>query len=85
MWELNQLALGYRYGDEKQEVIYKFVPVSCTPIEAYKALRCWLYQCCEGDIPSESKLYKFFEDVVGKRLAEAIIMRTPEYDKAEWG
>ena len=22
MWDLNQLALGYRYGDEKQDLLY---------------------------------------------------------------
>ncbi len=26
MWDLNQLSLGYRYGDEKQELVYRFWP-----------------------------------------------------------
>ena len=85
MWELNQLALGYRYGDEKEELKYSFSPVLCTPIEAFKALQCWMYQCSEGDIPEKSKLFRFFADVVRPHLAEAIITQTAEYDQAEWG
>jgi len=29
--------------------------VPCAPVQAYKALQCWLYQCAEGDIPEKSK------------------------------
>ncbi len=85
MWDLNQLSLGYRYGDEKQELIYRFSPVLCTPIQAYKALKCWLYQCCEGEIPEESKLYKFFDEIVRRHITDSILTKTPEYDKADWG
>ena len=85
MWDLNQLALGYRYGDPHQELLYHFLSVPCTDIQAYKSLQCWLYQCCEGDIPEVSKLYKFFDTVVLQHLANSIITTTPEYDQAEWG
>ena len=85
MWDLNQLALGYRYGDEKQELVYKFSAAACTTIQAYKALRCWIYQCCEGEIPEQSKLYKFFDEIVSQHLAHWIITSVPEYDRAEWG
>jgi hypothetical protein len=85
MWDLNQLALGYRYGDEKQELVYAFSPVVCTPIQAYKSLHCWQYQCSEGEIPEESKLYRFFDEVVLQHMADSIIMATPEYEQAEWG
>ena len=85
MWDLNQLSLGYRYGDAKQELFYQFSNVFCTPIQAYKSLQCWHYQCCEGDIPKESKLYTFFEEIVLKHIADSIIMKTPEYEQAEWG
>lgn len=85
MLDLNQLALGYRYGDDKQELNYTFSPVLCTPIQAYKALRCWLYQCREGEIPEESKLYKFFDEIVVGYIAKSIITSTLEYRKAEWG
>jgi hypothetical protein len=85
MWDLNQLALGYRYGDQKQEFFYQFSPVPCPVIQAYKSVRCWLYQCCEGDIPEASKLYTFFDTVVVRHIANSIITKTPEYDQAEWG
>jgi hypothetical protein len=85
MWDLNQLSLGYRYGDKPIVLAYTFHPVLCTPIQAFKALQCWRYQCTEGEIPETSKLYTFFDSVVIPALAEAIIMRSPEYDQAEWG
>jgi hypothetical protein len=85
MWDLNQLALGYRYDDPKQELLYRFSYVSCPAIQAYKSLQCWLYQCCEGDIPDASKLYTFFDTVVAGHIANSIITTTPAYDQAEWG
>jgi hypothetical protein len=85
MWELNQLSLGYRYGDEKVALTYRFQPFPCTPVQAFKALQCWLYQCMEGEIPELSRLYLFFDTVVAPAWAEAIIMRSQEYDQAEWG
>ena len=85
MWDLNQLSLGYRYGDPQQELLYHFSSVPCTDIQAYKSLQCWLYQCCEGDIPEVSKLYLFFDTVVVQHIANSLITNTPEYDQAEWG
>ena len=85
LWDLNQLALGYRYGDEKIALHYRFSPFPATPVQAFKALQCFLYQCAEGDIPEASKLYKFFDEVVTLRWAEAIITHSKEYDDAEWG
>ena len=85
MWDLNQLSLGYRYGDTPVKFTYTFQPVLCTPIQGFKALQCWLYQCMEGEIPEHSKLYQFFEKVYAPRLAESIIMSTQEYQEAEWG
>jgi hypothetical protein len=85
MWDLNQLSLGYRYGDEREVLTYRFQPLPSTPVQAFKALQCWLYQCMEGEIPELSRLYTFFDTVVAPALAESIIMRSPEYDRAEWG
>jgi hypothetical protein len=85
MLDLNQLSLGYRYGDLRKELVYKYQPVVSTQIEAFKALQCWLYQCAERNIPETSKLYQFFDNIMVPNWAEFIIMRTPEYDNAEWG
>jgi hypothetical protein len=85
MLDLNQISLAQRYGDAKRELIYKFQTAHCSPIQAYKALRCWLYQCAEGDIPETSKLYNAFDKIFGPAIAQFIIERTPEYDEADWG
>jgi hypothetical protein len=85
MFDLNQLALEYRYGDQKKELIYKFQTVPCTKVQAFKALQCWIYQCTEGNIPEDSKLYDFFDNVLVPEWAESIAIRTPEYEQAEWG
>ena len=85
MFDLNQLALEYRYGDQKKELIYKFQPIYCTKVQAFKALQCWLYQCSEGNIPEDSKLYDFFDNVLVPEWAGSIAIRTPEYEQAEWG
>jgi len=80
-----QQPLKYRYGDRKKNLVYKFEPVLSTPVESFKALQCWIYQCAEGNIPEKSKLYQFFEHVVASAWATSIIMRTSEFDNAEWG
>jgi hypothetical protein len=46
-------------------------------IEFYRALRCWLYQCSEGDIP-EGPVYQMMQGICN-RLAHFIIERIPEY------
>lgn len=54
-----------------------------TPVEAYKALSCLLYQCSEGDVP-ETALYAALEDLRA-RIASEVISRLPAYDQAPWG
>jgi hypothetical protein len=87
MWDLNQLALGYRYGDAEVKLTYVFSDVSflSSDVHLYNSLRCWLYQCCEGDIPETSKLYRIFDEKTTARIANAIVQRLPEYDEAKWG
>ena len=85
MFDLNQLALKYRYGDRKQPIVYKYQSDLWGVVESYKALQCWLYQCCEGEIPEKSKLYKVFDEFIKPYLANAIVTSMSEYDNAEWG
>jgi hypothetical protein len=85
MLDLNQLALQYRYNDTPEELIYNFQTVPCSKVQAFKALQCWLYQCAEGNIPEDSKLYDVFDNVILPEWAESIAIRTTEYDNAEWG
>jgi hypothetical protein len=49
-----------------------------------KSLRCWLYQCSEGQVVKEP-LYRFFNDVVEPYLMSKIICALPEYEQAHWG
>lgn len=86
MWDLNQLALGYRYGDEKEVLSYSFFDVSglVSRIQMFKSLRCWLYQCAEGEIPEKSVLYRVFNEKISRFLAMRIIEDMFEYDRAEW-
>ena len=56
---------------------------STRPVVAYKALRCWLYQCTEGDVPN-SPLYKAVEEIAAA-LAQEIVQALPEYDETPWG
>jgi hypothetical protein len=83
MLELNCNATGQRYGTEETAEPFR---VSCrrtSLIQSYKSLRCWLYQCSEGDVPESSGLYKLMESISGDR-AEEIVSSLPEYDKAAW-
>lgn len=87
MWDLNQLSLGYRYGDKKEELRYCFDDVSgyTSDCQMFKSLRCRLYQCAEGEIPEKSVLYSVFSHEVSLYLAMRIVQSMPEYDEAEWG
>ena len=84
MRALNESAVMDRYGEKDTVPAFKYVQSNPTsPIQTLKSLRCWLYQCREGDVP-ESKLYKFFTEDFEKYLLERIVSDLPEYEKAEW-
>src|SRR5437764_13591615 len=84
MFQLNCAGVDARYGEgrAKKDVSAPFVYKSeqCDSlVEVFKALQCFTYQCCEGDVP-ETNLYKFFGEVEN-HLAQKIVMALPEYDK----
>jgi hypothetical protein len=87
MWDLNQLSLGYRYGDAREVLTYSFFDESglVSRVQMFKSLRCWLYQCAEGEIPDKSVLYRVFSQKIVLYLALRIVGEMPEYDAAEWG
>src|SRR5205807_959972 len=88
MFQLNCEGVNARYGEGEAE---KFRPLNFmykteiyhSLVQVLKSLRCWKYQCSEGDVP-DTKLYQFFEEV-GHHLAVQIVMDLPEYDTATWG
>lgn len=81
---LNRQAVNDRYSEyeTEQNIIYRD-EFPATPIQVYKSLCCFLYQCAEGDIPEKNELYKTLEEIKSY-MAECIVGRLPEFDKAEW-
>ncbi len=82
---LNRLGVNERYNEQEIERNVSYIDQFCPSIiQAYKSLSCFLYQCCEGDIPEKNNLYKMFEEIKNE-MACCIVSHLPEYDKAEWG
>lgn len=89
MFKLNIEAVNARYGDGEAEKFrdLDFVyqkQYALSTVQVLKSLQCWLYQCSEGKVPN-TKLYKFFDEVVEKHLLKKIVYALGEYDKAQWG
>jgi hypothetical protein len=88
MFQLNVDGVNARYGEGEAE---QFRPLNFTykpemyytRVQVLKSLQCWMYQCCEGDVP-KTKLYRFFEEIEN-HLALKIVDSLPEYQKAQWG
>jgi len=82
---LNRLGVNVRYNEQEIEHNVRFIDQPCpSVIQAYKSLGCFLYQCCEGDIPEKNNLYKMFEEIKSE-MAQCIVSSLSAYDKAEWG
>lgn len=84
MLDLNRRAVDYRYSESNEASVLVPATVPVTRIQALKSLRCWLYQCSEGNIPEEEELFKIMESYSGA-LAYAIVRTLPEFEQAEWG
>src|SRR5258707_1332546 len=84
MYQLNVDALYARYKDRDHGADYKFAWENVSAVQAYKSLRCWLYQCAEGDIDSRP-LFQVFAHTVTVGIAQEIIGALPEWDAADWG
>ena len=84
MFAMNVRAVKARYADDKTEYGFTFWDELPPPrIQAYKSLQCFIYQCSEGDVPNDP-LYIGLEAICAG-LANLIVSRLPEYDKAVWG
>jgi hypothetical protein len=87
MFALNCEAVNQRYGPDSAKdfrtLDYAYrVEMVMTPYQALARLKCWLYQCSEGNVP-ETPLYKAMEQV-SYEMAMQIVTRTPQYDAAGW-
>lgn len=89
LYGLNRDALVQRYpdthgGDGYSDVPeYRFEFSQAGEVARYKALRCLLYQCSEGDVP-ESVLYQELEALAHWQAAE-IVAGLHSWDISDWG
>ena len=85
MAALNCEAVNERYDEhEAPSYTYGEGPLMRDGVhQVLKSLKCWIYQCSEGDVP-ETALYKIMDDYAGQ-LAITIVRSAPEYEAAEWG
>jgi hypothetical protein len=79
---LNTLAVNQRYRENVTPLAYKFRPVPCESVQAFKSLDCLRYQCSEGDVPA-SLLYKALTEI-HYVIANHIVSALPAYDAAKW-
>ena len=84
MLEMNVDAVNQRYGDNTNPLVlpYRYYPQPVSRIQGFKSLKCWLYQCTEGNVPQQ-KLFQVMETFC-HFLAYEIIYSLPAYDNAEW-
>jgi hypothetical protein len=86
MLALNERAVGCRYPDHEAGPPREYHWTErhgTADIVALKALDCWLYQCSEGDCPSDP-LYQTMTKL-SREMARAILRESPEYQAAAWG
>ena len=88
MFQLNISGVEARYGKGEaakfRRMDYHYHTESAPLVQVLKSLECWLYQCCEGDVPLNA-LYGFFDNDVRTYLMKKIIRVLPEYEEANWG
>jgi hypothetical protein len=90
MMELNLKGVEACYNKRAEEmfegIAYDFDLGYHLPdkIQSLKSLRCFLYQCTEGDIPKTSKLFQALQEV-SNRLAHDIVQDLPQWEDARWG
>ena len=84
LWKMNYEAVNQRYKEADTAPDYRYPLASfCTTMQSFKSLRCYLYQCMEGDVP-ESRLFKKLQSF-SETLGYSAAMDTAEYHEADWG
>ncbi len=83
MHNLNVRAVNDRY-DEKldKNPLVSFSEEWVTTTQAYKSLKCWLYQCTEGTC-DRTRLYKQLYEI-SRDIAEFLLHSRSEFEKGEW-
>ena len=86
MFELNCEAVSWRNDDYKAERLpakFALQHEPATAVAAYKSLRCWRYQCAEGDFHETSLLFTIMGEILDC-IAHEIVCSLPDYEKAIW-
>ncbi|MDE2099694.1 MAG: hypothetical protein KGL39_20745 [Patescibacteria group bacterium] len=83
MLAMNVAAVDDRYQESNPTPIYTHTWRSASAVQVYKSLRCYLYQCTEGEVPTRPLYHLLLE--LQSELADGIISNLPEYTKAAWG
>lgn len=87
LFEMNIESIEQRYGkgEAKQfrPLDYQYrVELPPFPMQLYKTLGCFLYQCYEGDV-SETPIFKALEGWKHD-IAAYIVASLPQYEQAAW-
>lgn len=88
MFTLNCESIEQRYGEGEAEKFrdldFRHKPEYCLDIfQVLKSLQCFLYQCSEGSVPEQSKLYKALKDVE-HNICYHLVSNMPQYEAAKW-
>ena len=84
LWAMNSRAVNQRYTEQDTAPEANNFSISfCSLTDAYKATQCFIYQCSEGDVPSDNLFKKI--DQLKSIMAETIVEESEDYDKATWG
>jgi hypothetical protein len=71
---MNEAAVNARYSENsrRNEPYIWRNPAPFSAVQAYKTIRCYLYQCSEGEVPEKWPLYaqvtevrKFYSELLG--------------------
>lgn len=92
--EMNLRALEERYGRDEGSYGYthQYRHEKAGSLEIYKRMRCYLYQCLEGDVPASAlyqevdRLCNTFAKIVEVEQQKGIdeILDSREYDLIPW-
>lgn len=94
---MNEAAVNVRYSENsrRNEPYVWQTPPAFNALQAYKTIRCFLYQCSEGSVPETVPLYAeveavraFYSELLGHDYTAdrwTSPKRAAEYSAATWG
>jgi hypothetical protein len=86
LFAMNAAAIKARYGTLPQRPSFNLAGwADATPVEQLKAMRCLLYQACEGSLPNGRPLQRAEPGSRRACAADRARQASPEYEKAPWG